>query len=71
MTNKNNVDTEVKCNVTNLEGKFILVKVGSESRPATDTDINEVQEKLTKLFDDNKVECICFVTHHAISIEIM
>jgi hypothetical protein len=56
---------------TDVEGKFLHVKVGDANRPSTDDDIKLIQEQLTELFDKNNVDCLLFVTHHAIEIDII
>lgn len=47
---------------------FFLVKLGSESRPATDEDIKHVQETLDQ-FLGNKLGAPVIVTHHTFDIE--
>ena len=54
-----------------VEGKFLHVKVGDANRPATDDDIKLIQEQLTELFKKNNVDCLLFVTHHAIEVDII
>ncbi len=54
-----------------LEGKFLLVKVGTPEQPARDFQINDVQNRLADLFEKNNVNCVVFVTHHAVSMEII
>ena len=54
-----------------LDGKFLLVKVGNHLSPATDDDIKDIQEKLTTLLKENNIECLIFVTHHAVEMEII
>ena len=54
-----------------LEGKFLLVKVGSSDIPATDIQIKDVQEKLIGLLEENNINCVAFVTHHAVNMEII
>ena len=54
-----------------LEGKFLHVKVGHENRPATSEDIISIQKQLIELFEKNKINCLTFVTHHAISMGII
>ena len=54
-----------------LDGKFLLVKVGTQLAPATDNDIEDIQNKLTTLLKENNVECLAFVTHHAVEMEII
>lgn len=60
-----------KITCPDLENKFLLVRVGTNDRPAKDIDIKEVQEKLEKMLKDNNVNCLTFVTHHAVSIDIL
>ncbi len=54
-----------------VEGKFLHVKVGDANRPSTDDDIKLIQEQLTELFEKNNVDCLLFVTHHAIEVDII
>ena len=54
-----------------LEGKFLLVKVGSDDRPATDEDIDNVRNSLIDLFNKNGVDCLAYVTHHCVEMEIV
>ena len=54
-----------------IENKFLLVKVGNEDSPATDDDIKNVQDKLIDLLERNKINCLIFVTHHRVNIEII
>jgi hypothetical protein len=54
-----------------LEGKFIHVKVGDQNRPATEEDINSIQSQLVDLFERSSVDCLTFVTHHAVSVDII
>ena len=72
-TIKENIDTpKVKLQkLKDLEGKFLLVKVGNASQPATQSQIDDVQDKLVNLLDSNNINCLVFVTHHAVSMEII
>lgn len=54
-----------------LEGNFLLVKVGNKDLPATDADIEDVEKKLVKLLEDNNINCLAFVTHHAVEMKIV
>ena len=54
-----------------LNGKFLLVKVGSDIRPADSIDIEHIEQKLISLFEENNVNCLAFVTHHAVEMEII
>ena len=54
-----------------LEGKFLFVKVGDKDRPATDEDLKDVEDKLVALFNKNNINCLAFVTHHAVSMELI
>lgn len=54
-----------------LEGKFIHVKVGTSDSPASREQIEEIQNKIISLFEKNNISCLAFVTHHAVSMEII
>ncbi len=60
-----------KIDFLDVEGKFILVRVGLESSAAEEEEINKVKNDLNKLFEDAQVNCILYVTHHAIDISII
>lgn len=80
---ENKVDLEKKCcedivktkiekiSCEDLENKFILVRVGNNDRPAVEAEMKEVKEELDRIFDENGINCLLFVTHHAISIDII
>ena len=52
----------------NLDGRFLLVKVGDKDRPASDEDIQEIETKLVALLEENNIDCVAFVTHHAVEM---
>jgi len=54
-----------------LEGRFLLVRVGTTADPATDPQIKDIEDKLIKLFKDNNVNCLTFVTHHAVDVVLL
>jgi hypothetical protein len=54
-----------------LEGKFLLVKVGTDMHPAADSDIEDIRKKLTALLEENDINCLVFVTHHAVEVKII
>jgi len=54
-----------------LENKFLLVRVGDVVSPATKEEINDVRDKLENMFEENNINCLTFVTHHAVSIDII
>ena len=54
-----------------LEGQFLHVKVGDAISPATIDQISDIQKKIEDLFEKNNVNCLAFVTHHAVSIDIV
>jgi hypothetical protein len=54
-----------------LEGKFLLVRVGTQDEPATKAQIDEIQTKVVDLFEKNGVNCLTFVTHHAVNMSII
>ena len=54
-----------------LQGKFLLVKVGNHQRPATQELIDKVQSDLVELFEENNIDCVAYVTHEAITMEVI
>ena len=64
--------TNIKINkFKDIEGKFLLVKVGSKEEPADNDDIKNVQDKLVQLLEQNDINCLVFVTHHNVNIDII
>ena len=57
--------------IDDLEGKFLHVRVGTDSLPASDDQIKDIQDKIIDLFDKNDINCVVFVTHHAVSMDII
>jgi len=55
---------------SSLEGRFLLVKVGDNGRPASPEQIKEIEKELIKLFKENDVNCLTLVTHHCVNIEL-
>ena len=54
-----------------LEGKFLLVKVGNPENPADTEQIQNIKKQIIELFEKNNINCLTLVTHHAVSIEII
>jgi len=54
-----------------LEGKFLHIKVGNSDLPATDDQISNIETAIVDLFEKNNINCLVFVTHHAVSIDIV
>jgi len=46
---------------------FLMVRVGSDQRPASTQDIEDVAEALSKLRESNEV-FNCLVSHHALDV---
>ena len=57
--------------IDDLEGKFLHVRVGTDSMPANSNQIKDIQDKIIDLFDKNNINCVAFVTHHAVSMDII
>ncbi len=55
---------------SSLEGRFLHVKVGDAHKPAEEKEIKEIREGLEKVFNANDINCIAFVSHHAVEITI-
>ena len=70
-TSKKTIKKVIASKIKHLEGRFFHVKVGNENTPATTEEINSIQDKLVELFEKNDVNCLAFVTHHAVSVEII
>lgn len=49
------------------KGSFLLVKVGSDSRPAAASDIEDIQKRFEEL---GVSRLRCLVTHHNVEIEM-
>ena len=72
VTKKTNKDNKIKAyKFKDLEGKFLHVKVGTQGEPATDLQIKDVEKQIVSLFEKNNINCITFVTHHAVSMDII
>lgn len=54
-----------------LEGKFLHVRVGTKDQPATTKQIQEIENKIIGLFNKSDINCLIFVTHHAVSMDII
>ena len=54
-----------------IEGKFLHIKVGESAHPATVEQISEIQDKIVSLLEKNNINSLVFVTHHAVSIDII
>ena len=55
---------------SDLEGKFLVVKVGTKEDPASQADVNEVQEALVSLLEVNDINCLALVSGYDIDIKI-
>ena len=54
-----------------LNGKFVLVNVGSDKNPASPEEIKDIESKFLKLLQDNDVDCLVLVTTHTVGIQIV
>jgi len=54
-----------------LEGKFLLVKVGSPESPALPEQIKDIENTLVGLLEKNNINCAVFVTHHNVYVELI
>ena len=62
---------EKRVDYSDLEGKFLLVRVGTIHDPAEDSDIGDVEKRLTDMFEEAGVNCLLLVTHHAVDAQII
>jgi len=65
-----NKNVEIK-EFKDLENKFLLIRVGTPESPASSEMIKDIETKIVKLFEDNNINCVAFVTHHAVDIQII
>ncbi|NJL70442.1 MAG: hypothetical protein HC888_01930 [Candidatus Competibacteraceae bacterium] len=58
---------------TELNGKFIHVKVGAPEGSASlvGEEIKKVQDDLVKLLEDNNIDCLLYVSHEFVNIQII
>lgn len=54
-----------------VHGKFLHIKVGNREMPASDKMVKDIEDKIVKLLEDNGIDCVTFVTHHAVEIDIV
>ena len=60
-----------------LEGKFLHIRVGDASetqwRESTfcDREVRKVEDKILELLERNEINCLVFVTHYAVEINII
>jgi hypothetical protein len=62
--------------IKDLEGKFLHVKVGNndprwQEADFSDNEIKKVEKNFLDLMEKNKINCIVFVTHHAVEINLV
>ncbi|HUW44000.1 MAG TPA: hypothetical protein VMV95_03520 [Bacillota bacterium] len=62
-------DVKIK-DLSAIEGRFLFVRVGDDKNPATQEQIDNVKSSLLELFEKNNVNCLTFVTHHAVDVTI-
>jgi predicted ATP-grasp superfamily ATP-dependent carboligase len=67
---KTKKDVSIK-KYADLEGKFLIVKVGSQENPATQNDINDVQNTLINLLEANGINCLILVSGFDIDMKIV
>ena len=65
------LNMEINTTIFDLEGKFLLVKVGNDESPASSEQIDSVRGSLVDLFEKNNINCAAYVTHHLVSMEIV
>jgi len=49
--------------------EFLIIKVGSEDRPAGDSDIENVRLMFQQFCERSELNIDCFVTHHAVELQ--
>lgn len=61
----------LKISKESLENDCFIVKVGTNDRPATESDMDDFQKSFTALVDTMKLdkEPSILITHHCVSVE--
>ena len=54
-----------------LEGKFLIVKVGTKEDPASDKDVADVQDALVNLLEVNDISCLALVSTYDVDVKIV
>ncbi len=65
--------TDLKTKIEHIKVKdnsFLVVKVGSDNRPATQEDIEQVQKKLKECLGDKFPDLPVIVTHHCMDVKL-
>ena len=69
---KTNSEKQVKIQkFKDIEGKFLHIKVGTKESPATEDHIKQIEKQIVSLFEGTNINCLVFVTHHAVDISIL
>ena len=68
-TKKKEEELTVRKKEFSIEGRLVHICVGDEQKPANDEDINKIEENIKKAIPDD-IECIIFVTHHAVKVTV-
>lgn len=55
--------------LADLNNKLVIVKIGSEDRPATEQDIKDAEKQIRKALKG--IKCRIVVTHHCFDISIV
>ena len=54
-----------------IEGKMLHIKVGDAERPANGDDVKEIEKDVKGILDEYDINCVVFVTHHAVEVKII
>jgi len=54
-----------------LDGKLIFIKVGTETKHASEEEIEKVRKSWEEFLEKNNVDCLLYVGHHAIDIKVL
>jgi len=67
----NEIETGIGEPRSNLDGRFLHVRVGDINSPATDDEIKRIQTQLENVFENAGINCVVYVSHHAVDIKII
>lgn len=62
---------KISKNIYSISNRFVHIKVGDKDRPASEAEITKIQENFDEYIKDNNIDCLVFVTHHAVNISVI
>ena len=71
-TKKEKIDEKLeKILYSDIEGKFMHIKVGNKESNTIGPDIKEIEDKIVNLFSINDINCVVLVTGYDVEIKLI